>query len=145
MEFNSIEEAFEAMDAAEQAANENLKPAQIELRDDVENRRYWVRAVPEWDLVIYGVAWTNAEVQPGADFDAAANRARGYLTGQAYSVDTPHGEHGDTHVAQVLPIDAETFEAAKAADWPTYTGLRDPEYVELTVRLSHAEARMLRD
>lgn len=122
--FDSTEDAFAAMDAAEDAANSRLTPGQIRLRDDVEHVRYWVQAIPEYDLVIYGKVPPIAEVQPGAGFDVAENRQRGYLTGTAFSNVEPTGEHGDTHVSQVVPITPTEFVLAQRLGWPDYAALR---------------------
>ena len=44
-------------------------------------------------------------------------RARGYLTGECYSILEPDGEWGDTHVANVWRLSAEGFAEARNADW----------------------------
>lgn len=116
--FDNIEDMFAAMDAAEASANERLTPGQVRLRDDIGHTTYWVRIVPEYDgLIIYGKVRPLADLA-GFDFDVCENRARGYLTGVAYSRDTPTGEHGDTHVSQVIPITKVEFTMAQDMDWP---------------------------
>lgn len=122
--FDSMDDAFAAMETAERAANDRLTPGQIRLRDDVEHVRYWARAVPEWDLMIYGKTPPIVEVQHEAGFDVAENRARGYLTGTAFSTDQPDGEPGDTHVADVVPITPTEFVLAQTLGWPDYLDLR---------------------
>jgi hypothetical protein len=126
--FDSMDEAVAAMNVAEAAANERLTPGQVRLRDNVAETTYWAHAIPEWDLVIYGTAPPNAETQKGAGFDVNENRARGYLTGIAYSPAVGEdGEPGDTHVSQVVPIDRTTFLLAKMLGWPTFSQLRADE------------------
>lgn len=141
---NDLDGMFAAMADMEDAANARLTPGQIRLRDNTTETVYWARAMPDWDLVIYGVVPPNAETQKGAGFDVNENRARGYLTGVAYSsavgVD---GEPGDTHVADVIPIAAETFEVARMLGFPDWTGLRDPANMPLGVTLAAHERESL--
>jgi hypothetical protein len=125
--YGSMDEAFAAMNEAEAAANEALTPGQIRLRDDVENVRYWVRILTEYGLVIFGKVLPNADLKSDEDegFDVDANRARGYLTGNAFSAWEPTGEYGDTHVSQVIPITPTEFVMAERLGWPTMDALRD--------------------
>ncbi len=134
--YSSMEEAFAEMEAAEASANAHLTAVQVALRDTTDKEVYWAQAVPEWDLVIYGVVPPNAETQKGADFDVDENRARGYLTGTAYSAAVgENGEPGDTHVSQVIAISEETFRLAQMLGWPTFSMLREPENLPLGHRL----------
>ena len=139
--FNSMDEMMATMAASEDAANRSLTPGQIQLRDDVESTRHWAQALPEIDMVIYGVTPSVSEIiAAGAGFDVTDNRERGYLTGTGYSVDCPRGESGDTHVSQVVPISAKTFHLAKGLDWPTWSMLRESDNRELGRRLAEHEA-----
>jgi len=133
--FDSMDEMFEVMQAAEDEANASLTPVQVALRDQTEDTVYWVRAIPDWDLVIYGIVPPNAETQKGADFNVNENRARGYLTGTAYSAAGENGEPGDTHVSQVIAVSEETFRLAQMLGWPTFSMLREPENFALGHRL----------
>jgi len=130
-----MEEAFAEMEAAEASANADLTAVQVALRDSTEQTVYWVRAIPDWDLVIYGIVPPNAETQKGADFNVDENRARGYLTGTAYSAATERGESGDTHVSQVIAVSEETFRLAEMLGWPTFSMLREEENRPLGQRL----------
>jgi hypothetical protein len=122
---SDLDGMFAAMGDMEDAANARLTPGQIRLRDAVDETVYWVRAIPDWDLVIYGVVPPNAETQEGAGFDVDENRKRGYLTGVAYSTaEGEDGAPGDTHVAEVIAITAETFEVARSLGFPDYSQLR---------------------
>lgn len=123
--FDSMDDAFAAMGKAEDAANARLLPGQITLRDAVTEVGYWAQAVPEWDMIIYGNTPPTAETQTGAGFDVDANRARGYLTGMAYSNVEMFGEAGDTHVSQVVPIDAQTFALASLLEFPSLSMIRE--------------------
>jgi hypothetical protein len=135
--FDTMDGMFAAMQDMEDAANADLTAVQVALRDSPEQTVYWVRAMPEWDLVIYGIVPPNAETQKGADFDVNENRARGYLTGTAYSAAVGEdGESGDTHVSQVIAINDETFRLAQTLGWPTFSMLRDPENLPLAHRLA---------
>jgi hypothetical protein len=120
-----------------------LTPGQIRLRDNTGETVYFASAKPDLDLVIYGVVPPNADVQVDAGFDVDENRARGYLTGTAYSAWCDYGESGDTHVSQVITISRETFDLARALDWPTYSMLREPENVDLGRRLAAHEREVL--
>jgi len=106
-EHDSLDDMFAEMARAEDAANARITPAQEALRDDHTATRYFARAV--YDIVVYG------EVPPASDPDL---RARGYLTGTAYSIACPEGESGDTHVSVCIPIGRPVFEMAREHDWP---------------------------
>lgn len=135
--FDSVEGMFAAMGDMEDAANANLTAVQVALRDSPDRTVYWVRAIPEWDLVIYGIVPPNAETQKGAGFDVNENRARGYLTGVAYSSAVgEHGEPGDTHVSEVIAISDETFELAKSLGFPDWSHLMLEENRALGQRLA---------
>lgn len=138
--FDNLDEMTAYMAAQEDMANGQLSPGQIALRDDVETTRYWVRAIPDWDLVIYGKADTVADVRAsGVDFDPVDNRERGYLTGTAYSASEPEGEYGDTHVFDVIPITDMVFRLAQGLGWPTYSMLHEREMVPLARALAESE------
>jgi hypothetical protein len=123
--FDTMDEMFAAMAASEDAANRDLLPGQIRLRDTVNTPGYWVRAIPSEDVVIYGKAETQGALTvAGVGFDVVDNRERGYLTGKAFSAWEPEGEYGDTHVSQVIPIGVHEFTLAEAFGWPTFSGLR---------------------
>jgi len=149
--FDSFDEMQAIMSQNEDAANEGLRPEQIELRDDVDNTRYWVRAYEPAQCLIFGEAWSFKQfcdvsasfaddipsevdgniptTQDWADYDFSIyesvseirtvtdSRKRGYLRGTAYSVVTPNGEGGSTHVSNVFPISKEAFEEARASGW----------------------------
>ena len=125
--FDNMDEMWATMAAAEDAANRELTPGQIRLRDDVENTGYWAQALPDLDLVIYGVVLPNAEIiAAGADFDVNDNRERGYLTSTAHSVAvSPRGETGDTHVSQVIPIHKDVYREAESLHWPSWSQLME--------------------
>ena len=127
--FDNMDDAYDAMDTMEDRANLNLTPGQVRLRDDVEHTRYWVRMIPEYDgLVIYGKVPPVAETQREAEFDVVDNRARGYLTGTAFSLWEPEGEPGDTHVSEVIPITPTEFVFAERLGWPDMDRLKGTEH-----------------
>jgi hypothetical protein len=137
--FDNMDEMFAAMAAHEDIANMNMLPGQIRLRDDAENETFWAQPLPDIDLVVYGVAQPNFVVQRSADFDAADNRERGYLTGTAYSA-ASEGEYGDTHVSQVIPITRIIFRLAQELDWPDWSRLSsDPTCRTLGRLLAQSE------
>jgi hypothetical protein len=141
--FGSMDEMMAAMAASEDAANGRLLPGQIRLRDDVTHTRHWAQVIVDWDVIVYGVTPPIDSFDDEPGFDIKDNRERGYLTGVAYSVGEPDGEIGDTHVSQVVPIQIETFEIAKAAGWPSFSEVRtNPEHRELLQHLARAEHRV---
>jgi hypothetical protein len=142
---DNLDGMFAEMAEAEDAANARLTPGQVRLRDAVDETVYFANAKPEYDLVIYGVVPPNAETQKGADFNVNENRARGYLTGIAYSSAVGEdGEPGDTHVSEVIQITEETFEAAKSLGFPDWSQLLHPQNME-TVSLGRYLARHERE
>lgn len=56
--FGSFEEMQQFMAEREDEANADLRDVQIELRDDTEHTRYWVRPFPEGECLIFGEAWS---------------------------------------------------------------------------------------
>jgi hypothetical protein len=143
--FDSLDAMFAAMAASEDIANASLTPGQVRLRDDVENTRYWARPMPDWDLILYGVAQPSHVVARSASFDVKDNRERGYLTGTVYSGDDGYGEYGDTHVSEVVPIPPSLWALAQAAEWPRWSDLHTPEHAALGRLLAKAEQAALRD
>lgn len=145
--FGSWEEMQRVMGEREDQANAGLNATQIELRDDVENTRYWIRPFPPENCYIFGVAWsfkescdvsasycsnvpTDTATLPERDEynmsvseavyeirSYAESRQRGYMRGIAYSILEPDGEYGSTHVSNVMPISEKAFEEGKAAGW----------------------------
>lgn len=136
--FDNMDEMMATMAASEDAANRGLTPGQTRLRDDNAITTYWARPLPDMDLVVYGVVQPNSAFDD-EDFDVAENRERGYLTGEAFSAWEPTGEHGDTHVSQVIPISINLFEAAREQGWPTFSMLREPDHIDLARALARAE------
>ena len=119
--FDSWDAAMAAMQADEDAANARLTRSQRALRDAADQTVYAVAVHYDGDLVVFHV------IPPAED---AALRARGYLTGTAYSAWEPDGEHGDVHVSQVMPISRLTFVVAREEGWPNT--VQDPSaYPEL--------------
>lgn len=132
--FDTFEEMQASMAAAEEAANARILPQQAALRDDDTDTRYWVRPCEE-GFLIFGVAptyealceeeakYSDLDTEEGqAEYEYSCQslkprRARGYLTGVAFSVVEPTGEQGDTHVSQVCPISEQAFNEGKAAGW----------------------------
>lgn len=142
--FDNMDEAAAYMAAHEDMANAQLSPGQIALRDDTGHTRHWARAIPDWDLVIYGEAESIDTLRAnGVEFDPVDNRERGYLTGTAYSAHEPTGEYGDTHVFDVIPITARVYRLAETLGWPTYSMLHEEEYRTLAALLAGAEREAL--
>lgn len=134
--FDSFDAMMDAMAEAEQAANDKLFAAQIALRDDIEQPRYWYRWADEIDLHIFGEAYSREQQH---ESDEATERwvdvrKRGYLYGKAFSVYEPDGELGDTHAATVLPITKAQFELARTQEWKVEQG--DDLNVALALRVA---------
>lgn len=124
--YDNFEDAFEDMRKAEEAANRRVLPPQrlIGWGD------YWFRVIPDWDLVIFGYVYTEAENEKG-ERDAGASDEeweythnveldsykRGYRFGKAYSTIEPTGELGSTHISEMVPISQEQFEEARGLKW----------------------------
>lgn len=140
--FSSFEEMQDWQNQREDEANTSLVPEQIELRDDVEHTRYWVRPYDMYGtkFLIFGEALSykdlcelSAKYVSSRDDDESIEEAvyeirtkvdvrkRGYLYGKAYSEVKPTGEWGDTHVANVWPISKQAFDEAEAHDWNAVT------------------------
>lgn len=125
-EFDSFEEALEYMARATDEANTKLADEQ----KSVTWGSYWVRFVPDHQLMIFGHVFTRDEFTQ-AERDAGAtqeeldyslqhyeeNLARGYVFGRAYSVWEPRGELGDTHRYNLWPISQANFEEARLFQW----------------------------
>lgn len=138
--YDSLEAMFADMAEREAAANAAVCPEQAAVRDATDTV-FWMR--PYESIVIFGrtpsvAAYAEIEYAhldrelAGADpaeramlvSERAAvlptftdRRARGYLTGDCFSVWEAEGEWGDTHCSQVWPISSAQFEAARAAGW----------------------------
>jgi hypothetical protein len=150
MEFDSIEQMSDWMADQTNKANAVLTDEQ----KGVTWGSHWVRFYfpgPTDLMVIFGYCLTRDEARESEFRDARnnqdrleaeqttagiiANHERGYLFGWAYSIMEPAGEPGDTHRAHVWPIDAETFEAAKAVGWEVF----DPDLdVRFKARIERA-------
>lgn len=128
--FDSLDDMYAAMEKAENAANDSLLRGQVALRDRMEETVYWVQAVPSMDLIVYG------ETPAAEDTDL---RSRGYLTGMAYSAWEPQGEHGDTHVSQVMPVSKILFDRAKSEGFPTISQLSEEQHQTLALALAMCE------
>jgi hypothetical protein len=138
--FGSMDGMLAAMRKFEDIANSRLLPGQARLRDATTERCYFARAMPDYDLVIYGIVPPNAETQEEDGFNVDENRTRGYLTGIAYSTAVGEdGEPGDTHVSQVTPISEETFRLAQRLGFPDWQGIRETDNRDLARRLAQHE------
>jgi hypothetical protein len=143
--FDSFDDMQKAMSEAEDRANASLRPAQIALRDDLDNAHYWVSPAPDclafgWTYSFKEMCEASAKYVPDIPADDASaivkadyaegldearyeivvaidSRKRGYLRGVTYTIYDPKGDYHDAHVASVMPISKEAFEEARAAGW----------------------------
>lgn len=117
MEFNSWEEAQEAMKEMEDKANASIAPKQQEI----VYGSYWLRAVEGTGWFEYGQVLTQslAEGNQTRESVRALRDAysRGYRFSKAHSLYSVRGELGDSHIAMLWPITEEEFIAASAANW----------------------------
>ena len=125
-QFDSFGDAVDFMRKATDAANETLA---VEQRA-VTWGSYWIRFVPEDQLMVFGHVYTKHELlegeyKAGSDLPElretlqamVANHDRGYMFGPAYSVIEPEGELGDTHRANLWPITRSQFLEAQSVGW----------------------------
>lgn len=117
MEFESMDQMIEFMQKRTDEANRDLAPAQ----QAVTYGDCWARfdtiattGVPEFGYVLtLDEAATNQEERASVE----AEHERGYLFSRAYSAHFPDGELGDTHRANLWPIDRAVFDALAAVEW----------------------------
>lgn len=112
--FESVDDAFAAMDKAEREANERAHP----LQRAIGYGAFAVRALGE--ITIWGFIPEKHEAEPYED-----SFERGYRFGKWYSVVCPEGELGDAHISTLWPIRKEDFDHAKANGWSMETAIRD--------------------
>lgn len=128
--FDSFEDALDSMARATAHANERLADAQRAVTYGDHWVRFWTPPI-----VIYGYVQTLDEIEAAeracatpeeplmaGEIEHLMRRTHelhddGYMRGIAYSTIEPDGEYGDTHRANLWPIDRATFNAARAARW----------------------------
>jgi len=128
--YDTIEDMQDDMAQAEAKANASLLPSQKRLRDSTGTSVYWFQVAD--GLEIWGRCWTTEEcyassIDSGCTFHEARletesiieARKRGYMFGRAYSVITPEGELGSTHVAMAIPIPEWLFIEMCERGWTT--------------------------
>lgn len=124
--FDDFEQAAKHMQEAEAAANASSHPDQ----HAITYGNHWFAWYDEMQLAVFGEVFTQDEYlrrETAAGASAAeAKRSwkgvvddheRGYRFGIAYSLVEPEGELGTTHVASMVPIDANQFLGAQEAEW----------------------------
>jgi hypothetical protein len=124
--YDTFEEMMADMSRAETAAIRNTQPWQR----NITWGKYWMRYVAEWDLIIFGYVNTEDEndkgcLEAGGDAEECKyehdsmqdSYHRGYRFGTAYSVITPDGELGSTHISVMVPITKSQFENARDLKW----------------------------
>jgi hypothetical protein len=133
MSFDSWSEMQEKLGKMRTAANEGLAAAQ----KAVTYGDYWVRFYKEFTIfgrVMPLDEYMASEVSLGAPPEEAEYTAahvqrahdEGMMWGMAYSVLEPEGELGNTHRANLWPIEERVFNAARDAEWDPE---RFPEWV----------------
>jgi len=126
----SLARIFGQMRAREARLQEAATPAQRAITWG----GYWAApqpGAPEGPYTAYGRVSTPDEVAQrnaaagvpmseaaAEDQGLRAGYQRGWRYGRVYSPHIPEGEYGDEHVAEMIPISAAQFEAARAAGWP---------------------------
>jgi len=116
-EFDSFEEAQEKMASAEAKANAAVTTRQKEIAYGT----HWLRGIDGAHFFEYGyvLPQDNAEANQTKESIRALRDAyaRGYRFSQAFSLYTPTGELGDTHIAVIWPITEDEFNSASACQW----------------------------
>lgn len=126
IEFSSAEDMFNWMAQRTDEANAGLAPEQTR----VGYSDTWIRFdhLDQFGVICGRVATLEEAVPPQGPDDAPGeaeaeraraveNHERGYLTGMAYSQVEPDGEWGDTHRANLWPLEPDLFEALRAVGW----------------------------
>lgn len=128
MTFDSFDDMQRFLQAQEEIANNNIHPKQLETTWG----SYWVRALEDSGLLIWGRVWTMEEIMQSEeesadpDYDPDPEHVkqhyeemdrRGYRFGEAASVLCPEGELGSTHISVMWPITQEEYEKAREAGW----------------------------
>jgi hypothetical protein len=126
MQFDNFEQMAKWMDDRTKEANLGLAPEQVAI----SYGHTWAR-FDQLDTgigIVFGRIFTEAEYLAGELDDEVEtpsetlarireNHDRGYMYGIAYSMVEPDGEYGDTHRANMWPIDGDLFAAAAEAGW----------------------------
>lgn len=142
--YDSFEDAFEDMRKNEEAANSRLKPSQR----SIQWGDYWMAYYRDMDLLVCGHIYTMDENEKSEKAAGASDEEwdytketmlnsyeRGYRFGMAYSVITPEGELGDTHISQMIPITKEQFEEARENRWSFENIAQLPWFREAVVNI----------
>lgn len=126
--YDSYEEMMQDQERNEEAAN----AAVLEKQREITWGSYFLRLYGQGQgqIHIFGYVYTPEEIKE-LEIDAGASiqeveyylvvrhnaHARGYRWGNCYSVVTPEGEVGSTHISTSWPITKDEFEAAKNQSW----------------------------
>lgn len=80
---------------------------------------YFVSPRPDMGIVIFGRAWTQAEVESYGDSwrDTDYKQNGGYIFGEWSSLACVEGELGSNHVTRCMPISREAYDTANAHGW----------------------------
>jgi len=124
--FDTTEELFAVLDRNRQAADGACTPAQMALKPG----DYYVRFLPEDDLVVYGeiIDPVASDQEYGADADElaylkelySAPHMQGIRFGRHYSVMCVEGELGDMHVVTAhVRLSLEAFNWFKEREFPS--------------------------
>ena len=111
--FDSIEEMFNEIREAQQAADARVKP--------------WQAAIKHGDFFVKVVKFGADFLTIYGEIIESPNHMKHYRLSRCFSVACPEGEMGDVHVSTVLfLIDKESFELARLAGWPSLTRFEMP-------------------
>lgn len=80
---------------------------------------YFVSPRPDQGLVVFGRAWTRAEVESYDDDWSVTDYRQngGYIYGDWASVGYPQGELGSNHITRCIPITRDAYVQAQAVNW----------------------------
>lgn len=128
--FTSYEDMLKAIREAHEAAELRVQ----EWQKSFQIGDFFVRPMPEYDLVIYGEILDpskpaeSPEKYSAEDLELIREEAKVYdephMKGmkfcRCFSVACEYGELGDTHISvMAAKISKEVFEAARSSGWPT--------------------------
>jgi hypothetical protein len=127
MAFDSFDEMSKWMDDRTSEANIGLAPEQQQITyGDCWARFDHLDTVGMlFGQVMTKAEWLASELAEGAPEGEAnyslarveASHQRGYMHGLVYSPVEPDGEYGDTHRANIWPIEERLFLAASIVEW----------------------------
>lgn len=112
--FDSLDDLLAYLHHAENSAQERAKTHHLKV-EDLRHGDYFSRV--SHGVTIFGEVIENTD-DPEEDAEIKRGRQRGYVFARCFSVFSPFGELGDTHITNISEkIDRTTFDRAEANGW----------------------------